>query len=135
MIKALIHGARLHRKVLVGQGEPCHLARLDREHGALRIDSRFELRPHLLQHDAETRRMNDALAFAHEFAEPPIRSVGNDEIGVEEQQERLRHVRTQVDEAAEQCSCQNDAVFARLARHQIVERGELDLANLGEPLE
>jgi hypothetical protein len=29
----------------------------------------------------------------------------------------------------------NDAVFARLAGHQIVERGELDVAYRGEPLE
>src|SRR5262249_57012885 len=70
MIEPLIHGARLHGEVLVGQGELCHLARLDREHGALCIDPRRELRPHLLEHDTEARRMNDPLPFAHQLGAP-----------------------------------------------------------------
>src|SRR5262249_29222100 len=79
--------------------------------------------------------MNDALAFTHQLGEPPVRSVGNDEIGVEKKQKRFRHLRAQVDEAAEQCSRQNDAVLAGLARHQIIKRGELNLADRSEPLE
>jgi hypothetical protein len=66
---------------------------------ALSASTRAASWPHVLEHDAEARRLNDALAFAHQLREPPVCSVGDDEIGTEKKQKRFRHLRAQ---AAEQ---------------------------------
>jgi hypothetical protein len=38
---------------------------------ALSASTRAAKWPHVLEHDAEARRLNDALAFAHQLREPP----------------------------------------------------------------
>ena len=120
----LIDGARFYRDMLMSQSELDHRARAHLERAARRAHGRLQLRPHVLQHDAEARCMDHPLALEHQLAEMPQGAVADDEVGVEEQQVGLGHARSEIGEAAKQGVGQHHAVVAGQLGHQVVERDE-----------
>ena len=134
MVELLIDRARFHGQVLVVERELDQLARRHGEDGMLRIDASLELGPDVFEDDPKARGMDHAMAREHELAEMAIGSVGNNEIGVEKQQEGLGHLGTKVEEASIERLGQHYAVVAGQVGHQIIDRGQRDRTERGDAL-
>src|SRR5262249_57631819 len=98
MIETLVDRARFHGQMFVAERELDHFPRRYRENGVSSIGAGLELGPYFLEDDPEARRVDHPMSGEHEFAEATIGSIGNDEIGVQEQQKSVAHLGAEIDE-------------------------------------
>src|SRR5262249_58960972 len=106
----LVDRARFHGQMLVVERQLDHFPRRYCENGVFSIGAGLELGPYFLEDNPKAWRVDHTMAREHEFTETTIGPIGNDEIGVEEQQKGVCDHGAEIEEAAIKGFSQHDAV-------------------------